>query len=247
MNPRPLGYDPYDICLSRPKPSLTDAATSTDRTDPISLHRLRLSRLGLSRRVRFTNRFTKQAPDLHFLHLRHSLATRGCYESSRSVRSFGLAWIRALAAVHCDPAPADGVAAFVSRVAGPNRITSPGRSGTGSVQAGPTRLTGPPCTAPHGVELQPTPQPCTPMGRPIARWVMGCATPVSAGIERSLVTALTSADLQRKDDLLPMPLPRPHSLLHPAFTAPCPAVSRLDGPREKDRSHRHQRGSRWQV
>src|SRR5262245_2343261 len=59
-------------------------------------------------------------------------------------------------------------------------------------------------------------------GAPVARTVWSCATPVSAGLERSLITALTSADLQRKDDLLPVPSPCPHSLLHPAFTAVCP-------------------------
>jgi quercetin dioxygenase-like cupin family protein len=53
--------------------------------------------------------------------------------------------------------------------------------------------------------------------------------PVSAGLERSLIAALTSADLQRKHDLLPVPSPCPHSLSHPAFTAVFPAVSRLDG------------------
>jgi hypothetical protein len=35
--------------------------TSADRADPISLRRLRLPRLVLSRSVRFTNRFTRQA------------------------------------------------------------------------------------------------------------------------------------------------------------------------------------------
>jgi len=66
LNLRPLGYEPYDICLSRLKASLTDAVTSADRSDPISLRRLRLPRLKLSRRVRFTNRFTRQAIDLRF-------------------------------------------------------------------------------------------------------------------------------------------------------------------------------------
>jgi hypothetical protein len=54
-----------------------------------------------------------------------------CRESSNSVRSFGLAWVFAFAAVHRDPAPSDGVAArvaaYVSLVAGPNRISSSGR------------------------------------------------------------------------------------------------------------------------
>ena len=66
MNPRPLGYEPYDVRLSRLGPSLDSAVTSADRTDPVSLGRLRLPRLVLSRRVRFTNRFTEQPIDLQF-------------------------------------------------------------------------------------------------------------------------------------------------------------------------------------
>jgi hypothetical protein len=57
------GY-PADIGLSRLKPSLTDAVTSADRTDHISLRRLRLPRLMLFRRVRFTNPFTYGAKSL---------------------------------------------------------------------------------------------------------------------------------------------------------------------------------------
>ena len=60
LNPPPLGYEPYDIGLCRLRQSLAGAVTSTDRTDPISLCRVRLLRLKLSRRVRFTNRFTEQ-------------------------------------------------------------------------------------------------------------------------------------------------------------------------------------------
>jgi hypothetical protein len=58
LNPRPLGYEPYDIGLCRLKPSLAGLVTSADRSGPISLRRLRLPRPVLSRRVRFTNRFT---------------------------------------------------------------------------------------------------------------------------------------------------------------------------------------------
>jgi hypothetical protein len=54
------------MCLWRPGRSLVGAVTSADRTGPISLRRLRLPRLVLSRRVRFTNRFTEQAIDLQF-------------------------------------------------------------------------------------------------------------------------------------------------------------------------------------
>ena len=66
LNPRPLGYEPYDVRLPHLKPSLAGAVTPADRTDPISLRRLRLPCLELSRRVRFTNRFTEQAIDLRF-------------------------------------------------------------------------------------------------------------------------------------------------------------------------------------
>src|SRR6476469_7654935 len=66
LNPRPLGYEPYDVRLWRPGPSLAGAVTSADRIDPISLRRLRLPCLELSRRVRFTNRFTEQVIDLQF-------------------------------------------------------------------------------------------------------------------------------------------------------------------------------------
>ena len=64
FNPRPLGYEPYDICLRRLGHSLAGAVTSADRTGHLSLRRLRLARLKPSRRVRFTNRFTEQAIDL---------------------------------------------------------------------------------------------------------------------------------------------------------------------------------------
>jgi hypothetical protein len=76
LNPRPLGYEPYDVCLRRLKLSLAGVVTSADRTDPISLGRLRLPRLVLSRRVRFTNRFTEQAIDVQFPH--PSAPFRGC-------------------------------------------------------------------------------------------------------------------------------------------------------------------------
>jgi hypothetical protein len=74
LNLRPLGYEPYDLCLWRLGQSLARVVTSTDRTDPISLCRLRLPRLVLSRRVRFTNRFTETAIDLQF-----PVPLRGCH------------------------------------------------------------------------------------------------------------------------------------------------------------------------
>jgi hypothetical protein len=63
LNPRPPGYEPYDARLWRLGLSLAGVVTSADRTDHISLRRLRLV---LSRHVRFTNRFTEQAIDLQF-------------------------------------------------------------------------------------------------------------------------------------------------------------------------------------
>jgi len=68
FEPRPLGYEPYDARLPRLRLSLAGAATSADRTDHISLRRLRLPRLKLSRRIRFTNRFTEQVFDLQIPH-----------------------------------------------------------------------------------------------------------------------------------------------------------------------------------
>ena len=61
-----LGYEPYDTRLRRLGQSLAGVVTSADRTNLISLRRLRLPRLVLSRRVRFTNRFTEQPIDLRF-------------------------------------------------------------------------------------------------------------------------------------------------------------------------------------
>jgi hypothetical protein len=68
LNPRPLGYEPYDVRLWRLGPSLAGVVTSADRPGPVSHGRLRLPRLVLSRRVWFTNRFTEQAIDLQFPH-----------------------------------------------------------------------------------------------------------------------------------------------------------------------------------
>lgn len=46
-----LGYEPYDICLRRPKLSLAGVVISANKTDPVSLCQLGLV---LSRSVRFT-------------------------------------------------------------------------------------------------------------------------------------------------------------------------------------------------
>jgi hypothetical protein len=64
LNPRPLGYEPYDARLCRLGQSLIIALTSADlRREVDSV--LQVSRcLKLSRRVRFTNRFTEPVLDL---------------------------------------------------------------------------------------------------------------------------------------------------------------------------------------
>jgi hypothetical protein len=66
LNPRPLGYEPYDVCLCRLGSSLVTALTSIDPRREVFPDLLRLLRLGLSRRVRFTNRFTELTTDLRF-------------------------------------------------------------------------------------------------------------------------------------------------------------------------------------
>ena len=74
----------HTTCVSpRLKTSLAGPVTLEDKTDPISLRRLHLPHLVLSRRVRFTNWFTEQAIDLRVpapsSHLdgRHSSGRRG--------------------------------------------------------------------------------------------------------------------------------------------------------------------------
>jgi hypothetical protein len=63
LNPRPLGYEHHHVCLGQ---SPAGVVTSVDTTDDISLHRLRIPRLVLSRGAWFTNRFSEQAIDLLF-------------------------------------------------------------------------------------------------------------------------------------------------------------------------------------
>ena len=64
--------------LWRPGQSLAGVVNSADKPDPISLGRLRLPRLVLSRCVRFTNRFTEQAIDLAFLRELRMRSDIGC-------------------------------------------------------------------------------------------------------------------------------------------------------------------------
>ena len=62
MNPRPLGYEPYDARLSRLKPSLITATASAELWREVVLGLLRLPRLRLSRRVLCTNPCKNQVP-----------------------------------------------------------------------------------------------------------------------------------------------------------------------------------------
>jgi hypothetical protein len=81
--------------------------------------------------VALTWEFTGAPPGTRTPNPRIKRQAHPCRESSRIVRSSSLAWIFALAAVHRDPAPSDGVAARVAAsvsvvAAGPNRISSSG-------------------------------------------------------------------------------------------------------------------------
>ena len=55
MNPRPLGYEPYDVCLCRLASSLVAALTSEDGRRAFVSSQLRLPSLKPSRRVLCTN------------------------------------------------------------------------------------------------------------------------------------------------------------------------------------------------
>ena len=55
MNPRPLGYEPYDVRLCRPASSLVATLTSEDGRRAFVSGPLRLPRLKPSRRVLCTN------------------------------------------------------------------------------------------------------------------------------------------------------------------------------------------------
>jgi len=64
LNPRPLGYEPYDVCLWRLGPSLVTPLTSADLRRVVFLGVLGLPRLSLSRRVSCTNPCTDLVGDL---------------------------------------------------------------------------------------------------------------------------------------------------------------------------------------
>jgi hypothetical protein len=112
LNPRPLGYEPYDMCLPRLGPSPAGVVTSADRTDPVSLRRFRLPRLVRSRRVRFTNRFTEEAIDLQF---------------PAPLRT--LPWLLSLGAGPCPDSPSDCQAAASTRDASPLVVSDTGPRG----------------------------------------------------------------------------------------------------------------------
>jgi hypothetical protein len=63
LNPRPLGYEPYDVCLFRLASSLVAALTSADERRAFIPGPLRLPRLSPSRRVSCTNPCTNQVPE----------------------------------------------------------------------------------------------------------------------------------------------------------------------------------------
>ena len=64
LNPRPLGYEPYDVRLQRLGESLIIALTSADLRGDVDAVLPCLPRLKLSRCVRFTKRFTEPLPGL---------------------------------------------------------------------------------------------------------------------------------------------------------------------------------------
>ena len=57
FEPRPLGYEPYDVRLCRLEQSLVTALTSINLRREAALGPVRLRRLKLSRRIRFTSPF----------------------------------------------------------------------------------------------------------------------------------------------------------------------------------------------
>jgi len=59
LNPRPLGYEPYDVCLCRLAQSPVTTLTSMDWRREVAFGPLRIARLKPSRSVWFTNRFTE--------------------------------------------------------------------------------------------------------------------------------------------------------------------------------------------
>jgi hypothetical protein len=64
LNPRPLGYDPYDVRLCRLGRSPVAVLASADSRLVVVPGLLRLPQFTLSRRVRFTNWFTEVVLDL---------------------------------------------------------------------------------------------------------------------------------------------------------------------------------------
>jgi hypothetical protein len=78
LNPRPLGYEPYDHRLRRPGESPIIALTSADLRRDVDSILPCLPRLKLSRCVRFTNRFTKPLLACGFLSFQVARDSAGC-------------------------------------------------------------------------------------------------------------------------------------------------------------------------
>jgi len=64
MNPGPLGYEPYDARLCRPEQPLVTASTSIYLWRDVAVGPVRLRRLKLARRIRFTSPFTDAGMEL---------------------------------------------------------------------------------------------------------------------------------------------------------------------------------------
>jgi len=87
-----------------------------------------------------------------------------------------------------------------------------------------------------------------PIGDALSRWVMcRLVDACPRRLKQSKITALTSADLQRKDGSLQVPSRNLQGFcIRPEHQ--CASLSsRPVGSREKDLNHRHRRGSRCQV
>jgi hypothetical protein len=70
LNPRPLGYEPYDGCLSRLGESPVITLTSADLRREVVSGLLRLLGLSLSRRIPCTIPCTNLVPDLPVIAVR---------------------------------------------------------------------------------------------------------------------------------------------------------------------------------
>ena len=76
MNPRPLGYEPYDVCLCRLASSLVVALTSADGWLGVHAGLRRLPRLNPSRHVSCTNPCTNLVVNVLFGSIKRRSMTR---------------------------------------------------------------------------------------------------------------------------------------------------------------------------